>query len=733
MHAPWLCRQRVPVFLGLLVLLTAVAAGNEPTRVLPEGERPADHRLDALCDLNGYFPMTPCASPAEWQVRAERVRRQILVACGLWPMPTATPAHATIHGAVDREEYTVEKVFFESFPGHFVTGSLYRPKGRTGRVPGVLCPHGHWANGRFHAHTDAELRAQIASGAETRELEGRHPVQARCVQLARMGCIVFHYDMVGYADSVQLAHRPGSREAMNTAAHWGFFSPQAELRLQNMMGLQTYNSIRALDFLLSLPEVDPQRVGVTGCSGGGTQTFILTAVDPRPTVAFPAVMVSTAMQGGCTCENACYLRVGAGNVDFAALAAPRPLGMTAADDWTKEMPTKGFPELSQHYAMLGVPDRVALFPYLQFPHNYNAVSRAAMYGWFNRHLGLGLPEPVAEGEYRPLTIAEMSVWDDAHPKPAGGDDYERSLLDEMTADAQQQLGSLVPQNADTLARFRKVVGGAIDVMVGRGLPTAAQVAVEAAGTETWDACRLRKLRLRNVAENEEVPAILLEPSDGFHRLAIWLTPAGKAALLADGRPRPAVSKLLASGVAVLGLDLLGQGESTVDGSPMTRNRMTGDAKKDWAGYAGYTYGYNHPVFAQRVHDILLAVAAAREQLGAKEVLLVGMAGTGHWAAAARAQAGAAIDRAAIDTAGFRFARLQALDDIDFWPGGAKYLDLPGVLSLSAPEPLWLAGEGAEPAVVGEAYRAAGAVDGLTVVADRPADAEESAVEWLVGR
>ncbi len=82
----------------------------------------------------------------------------------------------------------------------------------------------------------------------------------------------------------------------------------AELWSQNKMGLQTWNSIRALDFIESLPDVDPRRIGVTGASGGGTQTFMLCGLDPRPAVAFPAVMVGTAMQGGCQCENASYLR-----------------------------------------------------------------------------------------------------------------------------------------------------------------------------------------------------------------------------------------------------------------------------------------------------------------------------------------------------------------------------------------------------------------------------------------
>ena len=92
---------------------------------------------------------------------------------------------------------------------------------------------------------------------------------------------------------------------------------------------------------------------MTGASGGGTQTFILCGIDPRPAVAFPAVMVSTAMQGGCTCENAPLLRIGTGNVEFAGLFAPKPLGMTGADDWTKEIATKGLPELKQLYKLLG--------------------------------------------------------------------------------------------------------------------------------------------------------------------------------------------------------------------------------------------------------------------------------------------------------------------------------------------------------------------------------------------
>src|SRR5207248_982478 len=209
-----------------------------------------------------------------------------------------------------------------SLPGQYGSGNLYRPKNKTGKLPGVLCPHGHWANGRFYDAGDKGAKTQIDLGAEKTSEGAFYPLQARCAMLARMGCVVFHYDMVGVADSQQIAHRAGFTDA------------EAELRLQSFMGLQTWNSIRALDFLLSLPDVDPKRIGVTGASGGGTQSFLLCAIDDRPTVAFPAVMVSTAMQGGCVCENCSNLRQDTGNVELAALFAPKPLGMTGAHDWT---------------------------------------------------------------------------------------------------------------------------------------------------------------------------------------------------------------------------------------------------------------------------------------------------------------------------------------------------------------------------------------------------------------
>ena len=131
--------------LTLACLLAAwpASAWAEAPRVLPQGQLPNDHRLGNLKSLNDYFPFAPSPNVEAWNKRAEQVRRQVLVAAGLWPMPTKMADHAVVHGRVDRDGYTVEKVFLESYPGFFVTGSLYRPEGEDGSTAGH--PFATWA------------------------------------------------------------------------------------------------------------------------------------------------------------------------------------------------------------------------------------------------------------------------------------------------------------------------------------------------------------------------------------------------------------------------------------------------------------------------------------------------------------------------------------------------------------------------------------------------------------
>ena len=667
----------------MITLLLATVL--QDVRVLPDGRKPADVRLEPLKDLNGYFPFEVPATKDAWEARAAELKLRTRVALGLWPEPERTPLNAKIWGKVERPDFTVEKVAFESVPGLFVTGLLFRPK-KAGPHPAVLSPHGH--EGRLWDYGDKGVRRMIAEGAERFERSGRWPQLARCANLARLGCVVFIHDMLGYADSQQIptsvAHRFSQpRPHMESAARWGFYSPQAELRLQSILGVQAWSCVRALDFLCSLPDVDARRIGVTGSSGGGTQTILTCALDDRPAVAFPQGMVSTSMQGGCTCENANYLRIGTGNVELAALFAPKPQGMTAANDWTKEMMTKGLPELEKLYGMLGSKGNVFCRNHVHFPHNYNAVARSLMYGLFNKHLKLGHEEPILDVDFEPLTPAEFSVWDAEHPAPPSGEDFEAGLLKSM-ADASDR--RMTPE----------AVAKALEILVGRGLPPFVErVKVDKIDQgERW----LFKDLLR--FKGEELPLLTLHPKAPKGKVAIWAAGEGKSAIL-DELPR----KLVDAGWTVLGVDVLHTGEfGTLAAQPKVANPRA---------YAGFTFGYNAPLFSKRVHDLLTVIAYVRSDPKAPaELTLIGADGAGPWVAAAAARAGEAVSRVIVDTQGFRFADLKSYLDPDFLPGALKYGDLPAILALSAPK-LWVAGEKAAPAGAKPVASLAEAVDALT--------------------
>ena len=710
-----------------LVFAVSLATLEAEPRVYEQGALPADRRLGSLKDLNGHFPFAVPASRSAWEERAEILRRRVLVANGLWPLPERTPLNAVIHGRIARPGFMVEKVYFESLPGFYVTGLLFRPDKGQGPFPAVLSPHGH--GGRLQDHGPKKIRQHIVGGAERFEGSGRFPKVARCAQLARMGCVTFLYDMIGYADnrqiSYELAHRfTKQRPEADTPESWGLYSTQAELRLQGVMGLQTWNSIRALDFLAALPGVDAERIGVTGGSGGGTQTIILCAIDPRPRVAFPQGMVSTSMQGGCTCENTSLLRIGTGNVEVAALFAPKALAMTAADDWTRAMMTDGFPELQKLYHYYEAKDAVACKSLTHFPHNYNYVTRALMYQWFNRHLVLGLDEPIVEEDFEPLTAEEHAVWNEDHPEPEGGDAFERQLTKWMAKSSDDQMRALLPNDADALSKYRETVGGAMEILIGRQVPARddiTQVSVSQAELATAN-LSLGKIELET--HGEEVPVVVIlprgKPSDDF---VLWLDGEGKSALARkDGSIAPHAASLVAAGRPVVAADLFGQGEFTKEGTSLGENRVVDNPRE----FAGYTYGYNDALFAQRVHDILTIIGAMARDAGT--ISVVGTNGAGPWVAAACAMAGDEVTHVALDTGGFRFRALTHYRDENFLPGALKYGDLPAMIALGATRPLWLGGEPVIPDLVARAYSASGSEAKIHLA---PEAGSQAIADWLL--
>jgi dienelactone hydrolase len=319
-----------------------------------------DERTQKLIDTNTKFfeeafPNWPGElTRAQWEKRRVVLQRQILVAAGIDPLPAkrATP-RAIVSGKQTFDGFTVENVLLETKPGYWLGGNLYRPLTGSGKRPAIISPHGHWKAGRLE---------QTETGN----------IPARGAMMARMGMVVFNYDMVGYNDTKQTPHAFG-----NELWNWG------------PLGLQLWNSIRAVDYLSSLPDVDASKLGATGASGGGTQVFLLAAVDDRIRWAAPVNMISGIMQGGSPCENAPGLRIDTFNVEIAALIAPRPLLMVAATgDWTRNTPRDEFPAMKKIYALY---DKALEVESVQFnaPHNYNQASREAVYDFFARRI-LGL-------------------------------------------------------------------------------------------------------------------------------------------------------------------------------------------------------------------------------------------------------------------------------------------------------------------------------------------------------
>ena len=332
------------IFLCSLSLLASAASAQVPA---------ADSRNTREAGTNTHFEMPSYPTKAAWIKRKAELRVQILTAAGLDPLPPRSPLNAQVFDRIERADYAIEKVLIQTLPGYYLGGNLYSPL-TPGRHPGIVSPHGHWKNGRLE-------------NTET----GSMP--ARGINLARQGFVVFMYDMVGYNDTQQTPHAFG-------------LQPEEQLWAFGPLGLQLWNSIRATDFLQSLPGVDPEKLAATGASGGGTQTFLLTAVDDRIRWSAPVNMVSAIMQGGSPCENAPGLRVGAFNVEIAAMMADRPmLVVSATGDWTKNVPKEEYPALRHIYSLFDKPGDVEAVQ-IDAPHNYNAASREAVYKFFGERI-----------------------------------------------------------------------------------------------------------------------------------------------------------------------------------------------------------------------------------------------------------------------------------------------------------------------------------------------------------
>jgi len=595
----------------LLLVLLAVAAYPQ----IPDQDR----RNTDLPHTDYHFEMTSYPSREAWLERAAFLRKQILAASGLLPLPERQPLRAEVFGKLDRDGYSIEKVLLETYPGFWLGGNLYRPRDRQGPFPGVVSPHGHWSYGRLEATPTGNL-------------------PARGVNLARQGFVVFMYDMVGYNDTTQLPHARigGDREDL-----WSI----------NLLGLQLWNSIRATDFVASLPDVDPKRLAATGASGGGTQTFLLTAVDDRLQVSAPVNMISSIMQGGSQCENAPNLRVRANNMEIGAMMAPRSLIMVAATgDWTKNTPREEYPAVQSIFRLLGAESSVESVQF-DAPHNYNQQSREAVYSFFNKRL-LDVPGPVPEKRFQLEQLGDLLALHQRQ-RPAGAVTADQYIADRI-ADANR----IIERDRSPEACRERL---AFSILATRPAPA------ELLSARLDKLPQGERLLLGRKGQGDRLPAVWLEPrrANPAAPATLLVHPDGAAWSLSSSESTNGLVKaILARGGAVLAIDAFQTGSAR---APRDRSKR-------------FFTTFNQTDDANRVQDVLTALEYLRSRTSRQDVNLLGLELGGVWSLFARALADDQVTLAA-DLAQFRVSTDSEYLEKFFIPGIRKAGDFRAAATL----------------------------------------------------
>lgn len=559
-----------------VTFLTAAALAQVPAQ---------DSRNTRIDGLETHQSMPEYKTRAAWEQRKAQLRRQILFASGLDPMPEKTPLHPQIFDRVESQDCTIEKVLLETLPGVYLGGNLYRPKHGPAKHPAVLNPHGHWTYGRLE-------NQPLDSGPEFG------------MNLARQGYVAFLWDMVGYNDTLQLPHKFGTPQELL----WGF----------GPFGMQLWNGIRALDFVASLDDVDPARIGVAGASGGGTQTFTLAAVDDRVAFDAPVSMVSAIYAGGDLCENAPGMRFHANNIEIAAMMAPKPMLLVAATgDWTKNTMTEEFPAIRKIYDLYGKPENIDAVIF-EAPHNFAKPAREAVYRFFGRQV---------------LNVTDAKWLAERNEKV--------EMLQNMLALANRKL----PDNALTypqiFAQWQKAARKQFDEVTSHEvLRRRLQMALES----EWPGDIVSQpngsgVVLSRRSAGDRVPGVWI---DGHGTPAVVVHPDGVEAARHD----PAVAELLKAKRPVLLIDAFQTGSAI---APRDRSSQI-------------FWGFNQSDDACRVQDILTALAFVHQkENGAIE--LVGIGKAGLWSEFAAAVAPIPV-KLHVDASQFRGSDDELVKDFD---------------------------------------------------------------------
>lgn len=284
------------------------------------------------------------SNKTEWEARRDTLRKEVRKRLGIDKLLPLCSKEKPEYSKIRKfDGYTVQNFRLKTANGHTVCGSIYAPTSK-GKHPLIICPNGHFSNGRYG-------KVQ----------------QLRLGTLARMGAICVDYDLWGWGES---ADEVGSKAHQTPEAHV----------------MQALNGIRILDWMIQRKDVDTKRIGVNGGSGGGTQTVLLTVLDDRFTAANPVVSVSSWFDGGCPCESGMPIQLAGGgtcNAELAAMFAPKPMMLVSdGGDWTSTTPELEYPYLQRIYGFYGATDKVSNIHLPKERHDFGDNKRNAVYKFF---------------------------------------------------------------------------------------------------------------------------------------------------------------------------------------------------------------------------------------------------------------------------------------------------------------------------------------------------------------
>ena len=593
-------RNMIVVMAGWCLIMHAAAPAQESLRVLPQnldgapaGEMMAQYLRQQAGQRFEQWRQRyeELKTPEQIAAYQKNLREKFLEAIG--GLPARTPLNPKVTGLVARDGYKVEKVIFESQPKHYVTALLFLPEAEKHKppVPGVIVPCGH---------------APEAKAWETYQTVG--------ALLALNGMAALVFDPIDQGERSQM---PSALPKMGCTAAHTTLGVGSILLGRNTARFEIWDGMRAIDYLQSRPEVDPNRIGCTGNSGGGTQTSYLMALDDRIRAAAPScyitgfeALLSTIGPQDAEQNISGQVAFGMDHADYLMMRAPTAILICAAtkDFFNIQGTWTCFRYAKRLYTRMGVAERIGLLEN-DAEHNYNKIQREGVVRWMSRWL-LGVDKPIAEPPIRLLSDEEARCTPDGQVMPLEG---ARSTYD-LNRDFEKELAAkrdacwrTTPQT-EMLNRVRRVAGI-------RPLGELPKPTVEDRGTVQRDNVEVKKM----VVTPESgilLPTIIFVPKQD--------PPAGAVLYIhekskdVDGGPGGAIEKLVGAGQVVMAVDIRGTGETQAGGG--WGGDLFGSDVKDVLT----AYLLNRSYMGMRAEDILVCARILAEQYkGPVDLVAVG--------------------------------------------------------------------------------------------------------------